>query len=117
MQKYRIFVSAVQKELRKERLAIEALVSENAFLGKHFEVFLFEGLPARGKSTSKTYLKEVDASDVYLGIFGVEYGAQGHDGLSATEREFRRSVKMGKEILIFIKGKDDSKRDDKLRKL
>jgi len=59
----------------------------------------------------------VDASDIYLGILGNEYGLQGADGLSATEREFNRAVKREKEILIFIKGKDETKRDKKLNAL
>ena len=103
MTKYRIFVSGVQKELKEERLAVKELVLENALLKKHFDVFLFEDLTARSKSANVTYIKEVDASDIYLGIFGFKYGIQGRDSFSATEREFRRAVKKSKEILIFLK--------------
>lgn len=115
MKRYRIFVSGVQKELSRERRAAKESILENALLKKHFEVFLFENLPARSKSANETYLKEVDASDIYIGIFGFEYGIRGTDGFSATEKEFRRAVKKDKEILVFLKGKDDSKRDKKLR--
>lgn len=119
MKKYKIFVSGVQKELANERAAVKDLVSENTLLKKHFDVFLFEELPARSKSADVTYLKEVDASDIYLGIFGLQYGIQGTDGLSAIEREYRRAVKKDKEILVFLKGKDDSPegRDKKLKNL
>lgn len=114
MKKYRIFVSGAQKELKQERLAIKKLVLKNRLLKKHFDVFLFEDLPARSIPTSKIYLNEVDESDIYLGIFGLRYGQKGADILSPTEREFRRAVKKDKEILVFLKGGDDSVREKKL---
>lgn len=117
MKKYRIFISAVQKELKQERQAVKDFIGSDALLRKYFDAFLFEELPATSKSANATYLKEVDASDIYLGILGNEYGLQGADGLSAIEREFNRAVKKEKEILIFIKGKDDAKRDKKLNVL
>lgn len=113
MTQYRIFISANQKELREERIAVKEVILDNSTLREFFEVFLFEDLPAKGKSPISTYLKQVDNSDIYIGIIGSEYGVKGKDGLSPTEREFRRFIKSGpqREILIFIKGKDDSKRD------
>ncbi len=113
--KYKIFVSANQKELREERFAIKDLINNNATLQQCFDVFLFEDLPAKGKSPVATYLKHVCGSDIYLGIIGKDYGDKGKDGLSATEREFRKFQKkcpIG-EILIFVKGNsaEDSKRD------
>jgi len=113
MKKYKIFVSGVQRELKGERLAVKEIVLSNSTLRDFFDIFLFEDLPAKGKSPVSTYIKQVDNSDVYIGIIGNEYGIKGKDGLSPTEREFRRFVKQKPqgEILIFIKGKDDSKRD------
>lgn len=114
--KYKIFVSANQKELREERFAIKDLISDSSTLRQCFDVFLFEDLPAKGKSPIATYLKHVCGSDIYLGIIGKEYGDKGKDGLSAIEREFRRFQKdcPRGEILIFIKGTsaDDAKRDN-----
>jgi len=82
-------------------------------LRKFFDVFAFEELPASGKSPTLTYLKEVDNSDIYIGIIGNEYGIKGKDGLAPTEREFRRFIKKGtqREPLIFIEGKDESRKD------
>lgn len=117
MNNYKIFISGVQKEHKAERRAVKDFISSDTLLRKHFDAFLFEELPATGKSANATYLKEVGASDIYLGLLGNEYGLPGADGLSATEREFNRAVKKGKEILIFIKGKDDAKRDKKLSTL
>ncbi|MDP3042373.1 MAG: ATP-binding protein [Candidatus Omnitrophota bacterium] len=113
--KYKIFVSANQKELHEERFAIKNLINDNSTLRQCFDVFLFEDLPAKGKSPITTYLKHVCGSDIYLGIIGKEYGDKGKDGLSATEREFRRFQKdcLRGEMLVFVKGTsaDDAKRD------
>ena len=113
--KYKLFVSANQKELRDERLAIKDLINDNSTLRECFDVFLFENLPAKGKSPAATYLKHVCDSDIYLGIIGKDYGDKGKDGLSATEREFRKFQKECPrgEILVFVKGAsgDDAKRD------
>ncbi len=113
MRRYRIFVSAHQKELKEERLAVKTVIMNNLTLRDFFDVFLFEELPAKGRSPVSTYLKQVDNSDIYIGLIGNEYGIKGNDGLSATEREFRRFIKKDpqRESLIFIKGKDDSRRD------
>ncbi len=117
MKIYRIFVSGVQKELKQERLAVKELILKNSLLKKYFNVFLFEDLPAKSRTASETYLKEVDDSDIYLGIFGLEYGREGADGLSPIESEFRMAVERDKEILVFLKGEDDPTRDTKLRNL
>lgn len=113
--KYKIFVSANQKELREERFAIKNLINDNSTLRQYFDVFLFEGLPAKGKSAVSTYLKHVCDSNIYIGVIGKQYGDKGKDGLSATEREFKRFLKdcPTGEILIFVKGTstDDAKRD------
>jgi len=109
---YKIFVSSNQTELKEERSAVKEIVLGNPTLRNFFEVFLFEDTPAKGKSPVTSYLKEVDNSDIYIGIVGKEYGVKGKDGLSPTEREFRRFIKKPeKEAMIFIKGSDDSKKD------
>jgi len=119
--KYKIFISANQKELRKERLAVKEVINDNQTLRNFFDVFLFEDLPAKGKSPVRTYLKHVDNSDIYICIIGKEYGIKGKDDLSATEREFRRFLKKKAEgeIIAFIKGsnKDDLKRDKEIQGL
>lgn len=109
---YKIFVSSNQTELKEERVAVKEIILDNPTLRNFFEVFLFEDTPAKGESPVTSYLKEVDNSNIYIGIIGKEYGIKGKDGLSPTEREFRRFIKKPqKEALIFIKGRDDSKRD------
>lgn len=113
--KYKLFVSANQKELRDERFAIKGVINDSATLRSYFNVFLFEDLPAKGKSPMATYLKNVANSDVYVCIIGRNYGDKGKDGFSATEREFRYFLKAkpSGEIIAFIKGSsaEDAKRD------
>lgn len=118
MKKYSIFISANQKEFKEERAAVKEIILNNPALRNFFDVFLFENLPAKGKSPVTTYLKQVDNSDIYIGIIGKEYGVKGRDGFSPTEREFRRftKTKFQREILIFIKGKDDTQKDKDIQK-
>ena len=113
VKKFKAFVSGNQKELKEERLAVKEVILGTALLRRFFGVFVFEELPATGRSPVFTYLKEVDDSDIYIGIVGNEYGTKSKDGLSPTEREFRRFLKSKgqKELLFYIKGGDDSKRD------
>ena len=113
MSKYKIFVSANQRELKEERFAVKDIITSSQTLKEFFDVFLFEDLPAKGKPPASTYLKQVDNSDIYIGIIGDEYGIKGKDGISATEREFRHFIKLKRqrESIIFVKGRDDSKRD------
>ena len=117
MRRYRIFISANQKELQKERFTIKEAILSNPTLQDFFDVFLFEDLPAKGKSPVTTYLREVGNADVYIGIVGSQYGLKGSDGLSATEREFRHftKAKSTKEVLLFIKGKNDIVRDNDIK--
>lgn len=113
--KYKIFVSANQKELKAERFAIKEVINNNFTLRGVFDVFLFEDLPAKGKSPRATYLKHAANSNIYMCIIGNRYGDKGSDNLSATEREFRYFLKNQSkgEVIAFIKGSsaDDSKRD------
>lgn len=114
MNKYRIFVSGVQKELKEERFAVKQLVTQNALLEKYFTVFLFEDLPAKSKPSEKVYLKKVSESDILLLLLGKEYGQTGTDGLSAIEREFNKAVEKHLKILVFLSGRNDSTRDRKV---
>jgi len=118
---FKLFVSANQKELREERFAIKEVINDNATLRQVFDVFLFEDQTAKRKSPSATYLKHVSNSDIYVGILGKNYGDKGPDGLSATEREFRRFLKANPdgEVIVLLQGEsfDDDKRDKDLQEL
>lgn len=119
MKKQKIFISANQKELRDERFAVKEVILNNPSLRNCFDIFLFEDLPAKSKSPSSTYLKEVADSDIYIGILGTEYGIKGSDSLSATEREFRHFINKNPngDTLIYIKGTTDVNKDQDIQKL
>lgn len=116
MKRYKIFVSGVQKELKEERFVVKKLINRNSLLKKYFTVFLFEDLPAKSKPAERVYLKNVEESDILILLLGDEYGQRGSDGLSAIEREFRRSVEQSLKILVFLR-KDDSGRDKRIKNL
>ncbi|MCD4727045.1 MAG: DUF4062 domain-containing protein [Pirellulales bacterium] len=115
--KYKIFVGGVQKELKAERLAVQEMVEGDALLKDYFRVFLFEKVPAGGRSSKIVYLKEVRACNVYIVIFGEEYGKVSKNKISATEEEFIEAKKRFKYVLVYIKGKSDSTKDKRVKKI
>jgi len=117
MKRFRLFISRVQKELQSERYAIRDYVHGDPLLRRYFDVFLFENLPASDRRADNVYLEEVDRCDVYVGLFGSEYGNENDEGLSPTEREFDRATSKGKLRLVFVKGTDDKARQPKMLKL
>ncbi len=100
----RIFISSVQREFAKERKALAEYVRKDAILGRFFDVFLFEEVPAQERKADGVYLAEVDACDIYLGIFGHTYGNVDSSGVSATEREYLRAAKRHKTRAMYLKG-------------
>lgn len=115
--KQAIFISSVQKELAEERRALKSYILGDALLGRFFDVFLFEDMPAADRRADKVYLDQVDRCDVYLGLLGNEYGYENAQGVSPTEREFDRATAAGKQRLIFVKGGNDAARHPKMQAL
>ena len=73
--RYRIFVSSVQKELAEERRAVKDFIIHDPLLSRFiWDVFLFEDIPAGDRKPDDIYLDEVEQCDIYLAIFGNEYG-------------------------------------------
>ncbi len=114
MKKIKIFISSVQSEFAKERQMLADYLQADPLLGKFFEPFLFEQLPAYDASTKMIYLSEVEISNIYLGLLGERYGFEDSEGISPTEREFNHATKHHKVRLIFIK--DTERRDEKEQK-
>ena len=100
---YRIFISSVQREFAKERKALADYIRKDMLLGMFFDVFLFERTAAQNRSAQRVYLGEVRDSDIYLGLFGNEYGFEDADGVSPTEREYDLATELGKYRLAFVK--------------
>ena len=99
----RLFVSSVQREFAEERAALRDYLSGDPLMRRFFEAFLFEDVPATDRRPDALYLEEVERCDLYVGLFGREYGSE-DDGVSPTEREFDRAEALGKHRLIFVKG-------------
>lgn len=114
---YKIFISSVQEEFKKERLVVKELITQNALLKKYFTVFLFEDLPAKSKSAQNIYLGKVSESDILILLLGKDYGKMGVDGFSAIESEYRKAVEKNLEVLVFIRDVNDSDRDKRVIKL
>ncbi|MEW5745114.1 MAG: DUF4062 domain-containing protein [Nitrospirota bacterium] len=112
-----IFISSVQKEMQQERRALKEFVQGDALLRRYFDVFLFEDLPASDRKADDVYLEEVEHCDVYVGLFGNEYGSEDAEGISPTEREFDLASAQGKVRLVFVKGAHDADRHPKMRVL
>ncbi len=114
----KIFVSSVQKEFKQIRLDLKAFLLGDAFLRRFVsEVFLFEELSATDRRADQVYLEQVDRCDIYLGMFGYEYGTEDQDGVSPTEREYNHATQLGKTRLIYVWGADEKKRAAKMKSL
>lgn len=99
----RIFISSVQREFAKERRALAEMIRKDMLLGTFFDVFLFEEMAAQNRSAKSVYLDEVRDSDIYLGLFGCEYGFEDAEGVSPTEREYDLATECDKYRLAFVK--------------
>lgn len=113
MAKVTIFISCVQAEFASERKALREYICSDPLLGKFFEPFLFELLAAVDHKPETVYLKEVRNSDIYLGILGRQYGFEGRNGLSPTEREYDHAVRHHKTKLVFITSHSSEERHPK----
>lgn len=114
----RIFISSVQKEFAQQRLDLKAFLLGDAVLRRFVaEVFLFEELPASDRHADQVYLDEVKRCDVYLGIFGYEYGFADQEGVAPTEREFDHATRHHKPRLVYVWGTEDKRRAPKMQAL
>ena len=114
----RIFISSVQKEFAEERRVLGEYLSGDPLFRRFFETFLFEyNVPASDRRPDEVYLEEVAHSDLYVGLFGNEYGRENAEGLSPTHLEFNEATRLGKPRLIFVKGNTDDEKQPKMHAL
>ncbi len=113
----RIFISSVQREFAQERADLRDYLKNDPLLRRFFEPFIFEDVPAADQRADELYLDEVERCNLYIGLFGNEYGYEDADGISPTQREFDRASALGKHRLIFVKGSDDDARHVKMQTL
>lgn len=104
--KYNIFVSSVQREFEHERKFIKQEIENDYILNRFFDVFLFEEQSASGLSPKQLYSEEVINSDIYIGLFGSDYGSILESGISPTELEYDLYSKTHNDALIYIKNVD-----------
>jgi hypothetical protein len=90
-----VFVSSSMEELADERRVVKNLLERRDIGGWLFEV---DG-DAREHSIRETSLREVEAADLYIGLFWRKYG-------EVTAAEYEHARRMGKSCLIFEKRTD-----------
>ena len=113
----RIFISSVQREFARERAHLRGYLRGDPLMRRFFEVFLFEDVPSSDRRPDEVYLDEVERCDIYVGLFGKEYGSEDEQGVSPTEREFQRATDSDKHRLIFVKSAEEDGRHPKMRAL
>ena len=113
----RIFISSVQGEFASERAALRDYVRDDVLMRRFFDVFLFEDAPASDRPPDQLYLDEVERCDVYVGLFGHDYGTEDGEGVSPTEREFEHATGVGLYRLVFVKDAGGGRRHPKMRAL
>ncbi len=117
MKTNRIFISSVQEEFATERAALRDYIRNDPLLRRFFDAFLFEDVPAADRRLDDLYLNEVERSQIYLGLFGKEYGYEDQEGISPTQREFEKATELNKHRLIFIKALENIPRHPKMQAL
>jgi len=102
-ERLKIFVSSTVTELKDARaIAREAI---NDF---QFSPLMCEDWGAATESSRKTYLKKIKNSDIYIGIFWKNYS-------EPTVEEYKEAIKLGKEILLYVKKEENKLRNNNLR--
>lgn len=102
MKNIKVFISSVQREFAAGRQMLYEYLTSDALLGRFFEPFLFENLPAAHQPPAQAYLAAVENCDIYIGLFGKEYGFEDENGISPTEKEFDLAGQLNKVRLIFL---------------
>ena len=102
--KYRIFISSVQSEFAAERRALKKYLLTDPLLSGFVEsVFVFEDQPAAKKRPGEIYLSKLVDTDIYIGLFGSQYGNRVPKGeLSPTEQEYDAATARGLTKWIYV---------------
>ena len=119
MKPLRIFISSVQKEFAEERARVAGLPARRCAAAAILRARSSSRrcrLPTVGPTS--VYLDEVDRCDLYVGLFGNDYGVRG------CRRAFRRPSasstwrpQLRKHRLIFVKGRRRPAKHPKMQAL
>jgi len=100
---YRIYLSSTYQDLSDCRKSVYSALQKVARVDK---VLAMEDYVAADQRPLDKVLQDIDASDIYVGVFAWRYGfvptASNPGGKSITELEFRHAKSSGKECLIFV---------------
>ena len=113
MPRIKLFISSVQTEFADERQALHDYILADPLLGRFFEPFLFERLPATDQRTDTVYLREVELSTIYLALLGKTYGYSDSEAISPTEREFDHATLNLKTRLVYLSDHANNEREAK----
>jgi tetratricopeptide (TPR) repeat protein len=103
-----IFISSKMQELQPERQAIAAAIAALDYGDLTLRAWVFENdAYASGKSIQSIYLKELQQSALYIGLFWNEYGEY-------TIDEFNHARDWGIEQHLYVKDVQADKRDPRL---
>ena len=98
-----LFISSKMTELKNERQGIQAALKQYNMYGWLWE----SDAGARPEPIRSTYLDEVEACDIYIGVFWLGYGKY-------TVEEFDHARRLGKPCLVYEKNIDVAQRDPDL---
>ena len=99
MRPIRIFISSVQQEFAQERTALREYLQGDPLFRRFYDVFLFEDVPAIDRRADEVYLQEVERCDIYVGLFGEEYGNEDEKGYSPTHRDYTSNGSV--QLMLF----------------
>ena len=94
----KVFISSTYKDLIDYRAAAIRAVEGTSYQASKMEVF-----GARNEEPLVTSLKEVEGSDIFIGIYAHRYGhVPDKSDISITEMEYVHAKKLGKRIYCFV---------------
>jgi hypothetical protein len=105
-----IFISSKMQELKPERDALYELLPALSNGSVNLRAWVFEakdGAPASNKAIRDLYLKALESSALYIGLFWNQYGEW-------TIDEFDRAAEWGIDRHIYVKDVDADKRNPRL---
>jgi predicted HTH transcriptional regulator len=114
MNKLRIFVSSVQRELENERIAVSEIITTDSFLHNYCVPVLYEYEPASPDKALLECLKCVDSCDIFLILIWNEYGHV-ENGISISHGEYKRAKENYLPILVYIKNSSDMRRSEEVK--
>src|SRR5690242_19435592 len=93
--KLKVFISSKMVELRDVREIVAKALDD-----KGIKAWVYEAdAGARPEGIIETSLREVDISDVYVGLFGEKYG-------EVTVQEYRYARSLKKPCFVYIRDKE-----------